>query len=334
MKLERDRAERVAAAAFRAHGVSTTDAELTAGVLVCADARGKGSHGLARLPRFVRGVEHGNVDPGGQIRVVEDAGAAAVLDGGARLGPVVATEAMAEATVRATEYGVGAVGTRNGNHLGMLGYYTDRARREGFVAVGMTNTEPAMPPHGGVEPVLGTNPVAVGVPTDPAFNLDMSTSAISRGQVDAHRRAGERLPEGVALGPDGRPTTDPVAALDGVLLPFGGAKGSGLAIAVEVLAGGLVGAAMGTDVTGTFHTEEPCTKGDLFLAFDPTALGGEGLLERASAFLRELQAVEPAAGVEGVRLPGERSIAAAESAETVEIEDAVWDDVLSLAGED
>jgi L-2-hydroxycarboxylate dehydrogenase (NAD+) len=330
--IDRDRAEGVAADAFRAHGISDADAERTASVLVTADAQGKGSHGLLRLPRFVRGIEHGNVDPDGVITVAADSGAALALDGGARLGPVVATEAVDRAVERAQEFGIGAVGVHNTNHLGALGTYTDRARRAGAVALAMTNTEPAMPPLGGSESVLGTNPIAIGLPTEPPFNLDMSTSAISRGEVLRRKEAGESLPEGVALDAEGQPTTDPAVALEGVILPFGGAKGSGLAIAVEVLAGGLVGAAMGEDVTGTYHTTDPCTKGDLFLAIDPTAFGNEAFVEGTEAFLESLVQSEPAADVERVRLPGERSIAAGD-AETIEVERETWETVASLAGD-
>lgn len=333
MEVDSDRARTVAARAFEAHGISTADAELVADVLVDADARGKHSHGLLRLPRFVRGIEHGNVDPDGAITVVRERGATATLDGGSRLGPVVATEAIAEATARADEYGVGVVGVNNSNHLGMLGYYTDQARAEGYVAVGTTNTEPAMPPFGGAESVLGTNPLAIGIPTDPPFNLDMSTSSISRGEVFELKEQGGTLPEGVALDADGEPTTDPAAALEGVILPFGGAKGSGLAIAIEILAGGLVGASMGTDVSGTYHTEDPCTKGDLFVVVDPGALGGESFTERATAFVRSLKATTPASGFEEVRLPGEAS-AARTGATTVAVDDDLWAEVRRLAGTD
>jgi L-2-hydroxycarboxylate dehydrogenase (NAD+) len=332
MRVERERAESVAAAAFEAHGVSAADARHVAGVLVAADAMGKGSHGLLRLPRFVRGIEAGNVDPDGEIDLVRDAGAAATLSGGSRLGPVVASEATAEATARADEFGVGAVGVHDSNHLGMLGYYTDQARREGYVALAITNTEPAMPPYGGAEPVLGTNPIAVATPTDPPVNLDMSTSAIARGSVLQARERGESLPEGVALDDAGRPTTDPAAALDGVIRPFGGAKGAGLALVVELLAGGLVGAAMGTDVTGTYHTTDPCTKGDLFVAVDPVALGGPGAVDRMSTFLRDLKGTATAAGVDDLRLPGERSLARAD-ADEVAVDDDLWAEVRELAGD-
>jgi L-2-hydroxycarboxylate dehydrogenase (NAD+) len=330
MEVERERATEVAARAFRAHGIGADDARLTAEVLVSADARGKHSHGLLRLPRFVRGIEHGNVDPDGEIRVVTERGGAASLDGGSRLGPVVASEAAAEVMDRADEHGVGTVGVHDSNHLGMLGYYTDVVREEGYVALAVTNTEPAMPPYGGADTVLGTNPIAIGLPTDPAFNLDMSTSAIARGDVLHRRETGERLPEDVALDAEGRPTRDPDEALDGTILPFGGPKGSGLAIAVEVLAGTLVGAATGTDVTGTYHTEDPCTKGDLFVAVDPEALGVPDFGARASAFLEDLKAGERATGFDEIRLPGERSVERDRSRSVVEIEDDLWTEVREL----
>ena len=329
MRVERERAEAVATTALEAHGITPADAATTAAVLVSADARDKQSHGLLRLPRFVRGIEHGNVDPQGDIEVVRDASAAATLSGGSRLGPVVAREAVGEATARADDYGIGAVGVHDTNHLGMLGYYTDVVRQAGYVGIAVTNTEPAMPPHGGAEPILGTNPIAVGIPTDPPFNLDMSTSSIARGTVLRARENGDSLPDGVALDADGNPTRDPEAALNGVIRPFGGVKGSGLAIAVEILAGGLVGAAMGTDVTGTYHTEDECTKGDLFLAIDPEALGGSGFTDRVNEFVAELKAGDTAAGFDAIRLPGESSTGAAD-AEAVSVDDDVWAEVAAM----
>jgi len=313
MEVDIERAEAVAAAALTARGVSASDAATTAAVLVAADACGKHSHGLLRLPRVIRGVEAGNLDPDGDIEVVAERGGVATLSGGARPGPVVAMEAVAEAAARADEHGVGAVGVHDSNHLGMLGYYTDRARRDGYVCLAMTNTEPAM------------------APTDPPFNLDVSTSAISRGAILRARERGEQLPEGVALDAAGEPTTDPQAALEGTLRPFGGIKGSGLAVAVEVLAGALVGAATGADVTGTYQTEEPCTKGDLFVALDPAAFGQDDFSATAGAFLADLTRGERAAGVSEIRLPGERSTAAMAEGGTVDVDDAVWEEVQSLA---
>jgi len=172
------------------------------------------------------------------------------------------------------------------------------------------------------------------LPTTPPFNLDMSTSAIARGSVLHARENGESLPEGVALDADGEPTTDPAAALEGTIRPFGGPKGSGLAIAVEVLAGGLVGAAMGTDVTGTYHTEEACTKGDLFLAVDPAALGSPDFASTASAFLADLKATDRAAGVDEIRLPGERSVERDRHRDVVDIEMDRWREVQRLADVD
>ena len=329
IEIDRSRAKATAREAFEQYGISRQDADVTADMLVTAQARGKQSHGLIRLPRYVRGIEHGNVDPDGSIEVVRDAGAAAAIDGGARLGPAVAVEALGEATARADQDGVGLVGVHNSTHLGALGYYTDRVRRDGYICLAMTNTEPAMPPYGGVEPVLGTNPLALGLPTDPPFNLDMSTAAIARGSLEEAAERGEQIPEGVALDEDGEPTTDPKAALEGTILPFGGPKGSGLAIAIEVLAGGLVGAAIGEDVTGTYHTEDPCTKGDLFLVMDPTAVGGEGTTARIEMFLEQLTQRQSAADSE-IRLPGASSLRN-ERIETIHVDEELWTEILALA---
>ena len=330
MEIDRDHARDVAVEAFREHGIRSGDARATAEMLVTAEARGKDSHGLIRLPRYLQGVNHGNVDPDGQIETTTDAGAAAAIDGGTRLGPAVARHGLEEATMRADEHGVGLVGIHNSTHLGALGYYTDRIRRAGYVGLAMTNTEPAMPPHGGSEPVLGTNPIAIGLPTDPPFNLDMSTSAIARGSLERAAEEGESIPEGVALDADGEPTTDPNAALEGTTLPFGGAKGSGLAIAVEVLAGGLVGASMGDDVTGTYDTTEPCTKGDLFVAIDPDATTDGSFGPETDEFLASLKRLETPTGVDRVRVPGERSLTK-ERTETIAVDDELWSDVLELA---
>lgn len=331
MNVDRQKAVEVAATAFMGHGITEASAYLTSEVLVSADARDKHSHGLLRLPRFIRGIEHGHVDPDGEITIVTEHRGVATLSGGSRLGPVVASKAIAEAIDRADEYGIGAVGVHDSNHLGMLGYYTDTLRESGYIGVAMTNTEPAMPPYGGTEPVLGTNPIAIGLPTDPAFNLDMSTSAIARGTVEQKKEAGDSLPDDVALDTDGNRTTDPTAALEGTILPFGGPKGSGLAVAIELLAGTLVGAATGTDVTGTYHTEEPCTKGDLFVAIDPAAMDVPEFTERASTFLDDLKASEKSSGVDEIRLPGEHSVRLGRTRTAIEIDDDLWHRVLDLA---
>jgi L-2-hydroxycarboxylate dehydrogenase (NAD+) len=158
----------------------------------------------------------------------------------------------------------------------------------------------------------------------------MSTSAIARGTIAERQQAEESIPENVALDAAGDPTTDPSAALEGTILPFDGAKGSGLAIAVEILAGGLVGASMGQDVTGTYRTENLCTKGDLFIAIDPTALASQGVTARISSFLQRLKQTETRAGQDNIRLPGERSVSRDRSQEQIEIPSDLWEKISQL----
>jgi len=149
---------------------------------------------------------------------------------------------------------------------------------------------------------------------------------IIRGSLETAAERGEQIPESVAVDSDGLPTADPETALDETILPFGRAKGSGLAVAVEVLAGGLVGAAMGRDVTGTYHTEDPCTEGDLFVAVDPEAVGGPGTVERIERFLDQL--TDDGAD-SGVRLPGASSLGD-ERVETVSVDADLWERVRDL----
>ena len=149
---------------------------------------------------------------------------------------------------------------------------------------------------------------------------------IAHGSLETAAERGEQIPEGVAVDSDGLPTADPEAALDETILSFGRARGSGLAVAVEVLAGGLVGAAMGRDVTGTYHTEDPCTEGDLFVAVDPEAVGGPGTVERIERFLDQL--TDDGAD-SGVRLPGASSLED-ERVETVSVDADLWERVRDL----
>lgn len=331
MEIDRTEALETAADALRAHGISGPDADIVADVLVSADARGKHSHGLIRLPRSVRGIKAGNVDPDGEIRVVVERNAVAIIDGGSRLGPVVGLKAIGVATNRADEFGIGAVGVRNSNHLGMLGYYSDQLAQRGYVGIVLSNGEPAMPAHGGCTPTMGTNPIAIAFPTDPRFNLDMATAAIARGDVLHRLESGEELPEGVALDANGESTTDPLAALEGVILPIAGPKGSGLAMAIELLAGGLVGADMGPNVTGTFNTQDPCTKGDFFMAIDPEAFTGNSFVRQVNEFLRDVKDSELATGSTEMRIPGERSCTRDEITDVIEIELTLWQEVVELA---
>ncbi len=307
MKLQAEHLRKLSRAIFHAQGVSERDAGIVTDVLVEANLRGHDSHGVVRIPGWVEGLEAGAINAGCAPRIVRETAGSALMDGDRGLGPVVATAACACAAGKAKQAGIGMASVRGASHIGMLQYYTLDLAAGGLIGVAMTNTEPGMAPHGGIDRVIGTNPLSVAIPGREApVVLDMSTSVAARGRIVLARDRGEEIPAGWAVDSEGNPTTDPAAALEGALLPAGGAKGSGLAIIVDLLTGALAGAAVTTGVKGTFVMDRESTKGDLFLAIDPEAVGErEAFLDRVEELKRDVRACRPAPGTKQVYLPGE-----------------------------
>ncbi|AEF96266.1 L-sulfolactate dehydrogenase [Methanotorris igneus] len=288
------------------YGVSEEDAKITADVFVDADLKGFTSHGIGRFPQYVEGLECGNINPNPNIKVVKETPATATIDGDFGLGQVVGKKAMELAIEKAKNVGIGAVATRNSNHFGIAGYYSEMAMREGLIGITITNTEPAMAPFGGKDKILGTNPVAIAFKGKKyVFSLDMATASIARGKILEMARLGKSIPEGCAVDKDGNLTTDPIKALEGSILPFGGPKGYGLALAIEALAA-IGGAEMGTKVKGTANPKDKCTKGDLFMAIDPGAFWDrEKFMEKVDELMDEIKNSEPAKGFSEVLIPGD-----------------------------
>ncbi len=290
-------------------GAVREDAEVVADALVSADLRGVHSHGVVRTGIYLERLRAGSIRTGVQLSVLADWGAAVLCDAGASFGIVAAAQAMDLAVERARLHGVGAVGVRNSNHCGMLAYFVLRAVAQGAVGVALSNADAQVAPFGARVRYLGTNPLCVGIPVggEPPVVLDMATSEVAHGRIRAAALRGERIPPTWALGPDGRPTTDPQEALRGALLPFGGAKGSGLALVVDVLAGLLTGARSGPEITPLYEDVQRAQGvGHLMLALWPDAFcGSAALRERVDRLVREVRALPPAEGFDRVWLPGE-----------------------------
>ena len=238
--------ERVAASALRAVGVSEAHADITASRLVEADARGRTGHGLIRLRPYVERIESGGLNPRPIIEVTRETPTSALLDGDNGLGPVIMTVATERAIEKARHSGMCWIGTVHSNHAGAAGLYPRMAARAGmigmYLAVANAN---GLPPWGGIEPILGTNPIAIAVPVNdgPPFLLDIATTTASHGTIKVAAQRGEEMPVGWVVDHDGRPITDPQRADEGFLVPIGGYKGSGLNIAIGLLAGAMNGAA-------------------------------------------------------------------------------------------
>lgn len=302
--------ERAVGACFAGFGVPAGDAAVVAQVLVYADLRGLGGHGVYRAPAYLERVRRGLA--GGTDRMVEVGGIGAVrrLDAAHALGPAAATRAVDLATDLARAHGIGLVALRRSTHLGAAGFYVQRAASAGMVAIVTSNGPSAVAPHGAAAAFLGTNPIAVGMPLGRhgEFVLDMSTSAMPREQIRIAAAAGLPIPPGMAVDPAGRPTTDAAAAMAGSVLPVGGVKGSGLSLMVTLLAG-LVCDAEVDDEIGSMYTDfdRPQNLGQVFVVVDPGLLGErEQALARVEAMIDRLHALRVAEGADGVWFSGER----------------------------
>ena len=258
---------------FSAYGLTEQDASRTAQCLVQADLRGVASHGVGRIPIYTERLRRGLVNPRPALAVEAITPVAARVDGDNGLGFVVATRAMQEAIERARGFGVGLVLIHRSTHFGMAASYLLQAVQAGFSAFVFTNASPAMPVWGGRTPFLGTSPFAFAAPggdRHPAIVLDMATSVVARGKIRRAAQKGEPIPSGWALDGKGQPTTNAADAYNGLILPLGGPKGSGLSLMMEVLAGVMSGAAFGGEVRNQYSDfEAPQNVGHCIIALRP-----------------------------------------------------------------
>ena len=299
MHLTISQARSLATGALRRLGLSGDDATVTSDHLVDAALRGMTFGGLPRILAIAeRLAEHG--DNRRPIRIIQETPQSALLDGGDNVGYVVAHRATAIAVDKATRHGMAIVGANNTYYTGLFAYYVEMATRADLVGIAAGNASAMVAPHGAREALLGTNPIAFGFPStgDPII-WDIGTAAIMQGEVMLHRRLGETLPEGVALDKDGAPTRDPAAALAGALRTWGGHRGSGLAIVVQLL-----GIMCGTPAIPVDHKD----MGFLFIALDPALLiPAERFKERAAELADAIRGAAPERGTEEVRMPFDRS---------------------------
>ena len=255
---------------FEAAGMHRPDAELLAGSLVAADARGIHSHGTLRVPEYVVKLTTGGVDPRGRPRVAGGRGAGILVDGGNAMGQVVAAFAMDRAVERASELGVGLAAVRGSNHCGAMDHWAMRAEPRDMIGIAMTNALPTMAPWGGVERIVGINPLAVCLPAaeEPAVVLDIAFGATAHGKIRVYDQKGYPIPEGWAFDAEGHPTTDAAAAMKGLIQPIGGHKGVGMGIIVGLLSTLLSGAAYGPELGDMEHGPRAGQDGHLFIAID------------------------------------------------------------------
>lgn len=314
---------------FGGLGYSPAAARTVAESLVDADMRGVASHGALLVPMYVERIQRGSVSRTEVAEVVHDFGAVATLDAHHGLGQLSADQAMRRAIEKAHGFGIGAVAVRHAFHFGAAFRYAKKAADAGCIGVAAANTRPLMPAPGGARSVVGNNPLAVAVPLPdrPPIVLDMALSEAALGKIRLAAQDGRDIPATWATDAAGEPTTDPVAALHGMLLPAGGPKGYGLALVIDVLTGVLSGGGFGAGVRGLYaDTSVPNDCAHFFLAVDPAAFGSAADFSRnALRLAEEIEASPVRPGVDRVYLPGqlERERGEAASRTGIPIDDGV-----------
>ncbi len=289
-------------------GVAKEQASIIANALVRADLRGVDSHGVARLPAYVRKFEAGGFNANPTIEIERPTPGTFVVDADDGPGQWAATEAIGRTMAAAEETGVALATVTNSNHFGTAAFYTEQASDRDCIGIAMTNVGPDVVPFGGIAPFLGTNPLSFSIPTNRAFDitLDMATSVVAMGKIDHVAQEENRsIPEDWAVDSAGEATTDPNAVA--ALRPLGGPKGYGLAIVVDVLCGLLSGAGHSPTVGPLYEAyDEPMRLGHLVGAIDVAAFRDvEAFKADVDGMIDELKAQEPRAGVDEIMLPGE-----------------------------
>ncbi|MFO1324738.1 MAG: Ldh family oxidoreductase [Burkholderiales bacterium] len=321
----------LATKALRNAGASAAMADSTARALVDAEAHGLSSHGLARVSQYAAHLRNGRAVGSVSPHVAKTHGGAILIDARMGLAFPACAMAVADAIARAREFGVAFAGVTNSHHFGVAAHHLAPVAKAHMVGLAFGNSPAAMPAADGKRPLFGTNPIAAVFPRrDGApLTVDLSLSEAARGKVMVAAKQGKPIPEGWALDRDGRPTTDAQAALDGSMLPMGGAKGAMLALVVELLACALTGAALGFEADSFFVDAGNQPRiGQAFLVIDPDALAGrDRYFERVETLIAAMLADD------GVRLPGARrdALAAKAAKDGIEIPQTLVDELTRLA---
>jgi L-2-hydroxycarboxylate dehydrogenase (NAD+) len=298
--------------AFEAAGLPSVDADILAGLMVEADLRGSDTHGVIRLPLYLRRLKAGGVNPRPNIRIVQEQPATALVDGDNGMGHLVMRFAAVTAIEKAKRAGIGWVGARMSNHAGPAALYAMMPLAHDmiglYLAVGSNNH---LPPWGSTENLLGTNPIAIAIPAheEPPIVLDMAPTVAAFGKVRLKMQRGEEMPVGWMIGRDGKPLTDPKRAEEGLLLPIGDYKGYGLSLIIGLLAGTLNGAAFGREVIDFVKEQGKATNtGHAVMAISVEAFAPAAAFKRhVDAAIRTMRGAERLPGVERIWLPGEQS---------------------------
>jgi LDH2 family malate/lactate/ureidoglycolate dehydrogenase len=293
---------------FVAAGLDDTHSQLIARHLVLANLRGVDSHGVSRVDIYTRRLDLGTVSKSYNPVIKTESPVSALIDGGNSSGIPLATDGIKLAIAKAKQYGIGVVGISNSNHCGMLADYISQAVEEDCVALATTNAPANMAPWGGKGRFFGTNPFAYGIPAGKESNIvcDMATSKVAKGKIIVAQKNNQSIPLGWALSSEGKPTTDPNEALNGVFLPVGEAKGYGLTVLVESLSALMTGSAFGPHIGDLYKESEKQNVGQFFYVMRADLLRPlDEFKADVDSMIQEIRNVPLAENVDKIYLPGE-----------------------------
>ena len=307
-----DRARAWVARIFADHGASPEAARSVAAALVGAEAEGLKGHGLSRIPTYLVMLTSGKIDGKAVPKATRVRAATLAVDAANGFAYPAVDLALGELPAIVRETGIAAAAISRSNHAGALGSHVEKLADAGLIALFFANTPEAIAPAGGTKAVYGTNPIAFACPLPgrPAIVVDLALSTVARGNIVAANQKGEPIPEGWALDSDGNPTTDAAKALKGTMVALGGAKGTALALMVEVLAAALTGAHLAFEASSFLDDKGPPPgTGQTILAIDPSGFGHAGFGERIATLAGAIEAQA------GARLPGQRRLKLRQKAE-------------------
>ena len=296
-----------ATAIFAACGMSEPDAALVADSLVQADLRGIHSHGVLRVPDYVAKLTREGVNPRGKPRVIRQAGGAMVVDGDNSMGQVGGAYAMRQAIECARGSGVAAAAVGGSNHAGTMDFYVRMAVDHDMIGIATSNALPTMAPWGGIDKIVGLNPIGIGIPsgTEADVVLDVALGATAHGKIRVYQQKDQPIPNHWAFDRQGRPTTDPTAALDGLIQPIGAFKGLGLAVCMGILSSLLSGAGYGTESGNMADGAIAGADGQFYMAINVACFEDiDRFKSRADDVVRQIRTSRRAQGTAALFAPG------------------------------
>lgn len=320
-------------------GLNSKDAEVAASSLVEADMRGVSSHGVTRLRTYAKRIRTGVIRSDVNPSIERDNAAALLINGNNGMGSVIGRKVMQMCIERADSYGSCFAAVNNCNHFGIGAFFTQPVALQGYIAIAMSNATASVVPYGGAEPMIGTNPLSIAIPTgnEAPIVMDMATSVVAQGKIIQAKKEGTSIPKGWAVDPNGNKTSDTELALAGAMLPFGGPKGYAIGLLIQILCSVLSGANTDRNIPSFWNNfQDPQNLGNFFgvLRIDAFQTPDQ-FYSQIKILVDAIKTSRPGPGIETVMLPGEIEFNAQLRAEKegVELSQAISQDILSLADE-